>query len=183
MKLLIIRHAIAMDRSDFRAQFGGNDDLRPLTEKGIRKMKKNARGLSHLVARPDALIVSPLTRAVETAKILKLENDWPEVLEVSCESLRPEAHPSVFDQWLVDWLKEKSGESESMEIGSESDTFVAIVGHEPHLSRLVGWYLFGKPISAVQIKKGGACLLEITPGQCDGKLLWLLTPAQLRACR
>lgn len=174
MKLLIIRHAIAMDRAEFREKFGSNDDLRPLTEKGVRRMKKNAAGLSRIVKRPDALIVSPLTRAVQTAQIL--QGVWLDVHEVSCEYLRPETHPKMFDRWLVEWLKEQSYDH-------DSDVCVAVIGHEPHLSFLIGWYLFGKPVSAVQLKKGGACLLEITPGRCDGHLLWLLTPSQLRACR
>lgn len=174
MKLLIVRHAIAMDRSEFREKFGSNDDLRPLTEKGVRRMKKNAAGLALLAPRPDALIVSPLTRAVQTAQILQAV--WPDVPEVSCEYLRPEAHPKMFDRWLVGWFKERS-------YGRDSDVCVAVIGHEPLLSFLIGWYLFGKPVSAVQLKKGGACLLEITPGRRDGHWLWLLTPSQLRACR
>lgn len=66
MNLLVVRHGVAMDK----AEFVGNDDLRPLTLDGIRKMKKNARGLSHLTPRPSLLASSPLVRAQQTAEIL-----------------------------------------------------------------------------------------------------------------
>ena len=75
MKLLIIRHAIAMDREEFHKQAllsarasGGdhkketNDGLRPLTEEGTKKMRKNARGIRAIVGVPDLIASSPLRR-------------------------------------------------------------------------------------------------------------------------
>ena len=60
---------------------------------------------------------------------------------------------------------------------------VALVGHEPQLGLFVSWMLTGLQESFVQMKKGGACLLELKeqvwPGR--GRLLWSLAPAQLRA--
>jgi phosphohistidine phosphatase len=64
-----------------------------------------------------------------------------------------------------------------------TDTDVlAIVGHEPHLSMLVTWLMTGSQESRIQLKKGGACLLEFesVPRRNSGTLLWLLTPRQLR---
>ena len=63
----------------------------------------------------------------------------------------------------------------------DKDATVAIVGHEPHLSRLVAWLLTGKPSDFITMKKGGACLLEFEKGarQSGGTLAWLLRPSQL----
>ena len=60
---------------------------------------------------------------------------------------------------------------------------VAIVGHDPHLSRLVTWLISGVDSPNVVLKKGGCALLdfdhEIDAGA--GALRWLLTPSQLIA--
>src|SRR5918912_545668 len=44
MRLLVVRHAIAMDRAEF-ARSGKDDSERPLTKDGRNKMAKGARGL------------------------------------------------------------------------------------------------------------------------------------------
>ncbi len=69
MKLLVMRHAIAMDREEF-ARSGNPDDLRPLTARGARRMKRVAKGLRAQIESLDHLATSPLTRAVETAEIV-----------------------------------------------------------------------------------------------------------------
>jgi phosphohistidine phosphatase len=59
---------------------------------------------------------------------------------------------------------------------------VAVVGHEPHLGLLVGYLLSGRSVSFVDLKKGGACLLQMEdpakPG--TGCLEWLMTDRELR---
>ncbi len=75
MKLLVIRHGVAMEREEYRQQCAResaqepDDGLRPLTSAGIRKMDKNARGLAKLVNHIDVLVTSPLVRAVQTAQM------------------------------------------------------------------------------------------------------------------
>ena len=61
MKLLVIRHAIAMDAEEF-ADTGETDDRRPLTNYGAKRMRKNAKGLRTLIDRIDRFATSPLTR-------------------------------------------------------------------------------------------------------------------------
>ena len=65
MKLLIIRHAIAVSRNSADLP----DDERPLTGRGRRRFRKAADGLARIVDRPDVLLTSPLRRAVQTAEI------------------------------------------------------------------------------------------------------------------
>ena len=163
MDLLVIRHAIAVERDEW----SGNDDLRPLTNEGVSKMRKGAQGLAAQVKNVDVLATSPLVRARKTAEIVAgaLEHEG-ELEEV--DALRPGQDPGAFVEWV--------------ERHAEHDV-VAIVGHEPHLSTLVSWLLTGQSESRLDLKKGGACLVrfEHAPKAGTGQLLWLLTPNQLRA--
>src|SRR5215208_162711 len=164
MKLLVIRHAIAMDSEEF-ADTGEPDDRRPLTNYGAKRMRKNAKGMRTLVDKIDAFATSPLTRAIETAEIVS------EVFSIDQAELCAALVPGIALEEFEEWARERS------------DTDVlAIVGHEPHLSMLVTWMMTGLQESRVQVKKGGACLLEFesAPRRNSGTLLWLLTPRQLR---
>jgi phosphohistidine phosphatase len=58
---------------------------------------------------------------------------------------------------------------------------IALVGHEPVLSRLVSVLLSGDPTLPITLKKGGICCLSVEKmeyGRC-ATLEWLLAPAQL----
>ncbi|MEO5579269.1 MAG: histidine phosphatase family protein [Gemmatimonadaceae bacterium] len=164
MKLLVIRHAIAMDREEF-AKTGQPDDMRPLTRGGTAKMEANAKGLRREIGELDQLATSPLTRALQTAKIVS------DVFGIGgaevTDSLMPDAPPEDFEKWC-----DTIGQAD----------IVAIVGHEPHLSSLVTWLLTGHSESRLRIRKGGACLIEFEsqPRRDSGTLNWLSTPAQLR---
>ena len=52
---------------------------------------------------------------------------------------------------------------------------IAAVGHEPQLGLLVSWLLAGGEESFVELREGGACLLEFDalPGAGRGRLAWL----------
>lgn len=58
---------------------------------------------------------------------------------------------------------------------------IALVGHEPGLSRLISVLLSGDPTLPITLKKGGICCLstdKLEYGRC-ATLEWLLAPAQL----
>lgn len=163
MDLLVIRHAVAMERDDFAA-ISDDDDDRPLTDAGMKKMRRVAEGLRGLVARIDVLAASPLTRALQTAHIVGELYGVP--VERTVDALRPENSSESFLAWTRD---QRLGD------------VCAIVGHEPNLGQLVTWLMTGCDEPRVSFKKGGACLLSfdgrLEPG--GGTLRWLLTPAQL----
>lgn len=163
MKLLIIRHGPAGDGAAWEAE-GRDDRLRPLTPEGKKEMRRVAAGLAILVQDVPVLATSPLTRAVQTAEIVAAEYRC-EI--VPLEALAPDHDPED----AVGWLRKQ-----------QPDLTVGLVGHEPHLSTLVGYLLTGMRASFLNLKKGGACLLEMTaPLQpCAGALAWLLTPRALR---
>lgn len=163
MQLLVIRHAIAVEREDF-ARTGKDDRLRPLTDEGRKKMKQGARGLRRLAPRIDLLATSPLSRAAQTGAIL--DTVYGGLSEVEIEELTPEAAPVDF----LRWLRKQKAEC------------LAVVGHEPSISLILSWLLTGSERRIFSFRKGGACLLEFSGeiGAGTATLLWALTPAQLR---
>lgn len=163
MKLVIIRHGAAGDRDEWEAQ-GHDDRLRPLTPEGRKEMQRVAPGLARLVPTIDVLATSPLARAAETAEIVAREYAAE---TVTVEALATEHDPEE----VVRWLREQP-----------PNHTVGVVGHEPQLSMLAGYLLTGRPASFIDLKKGGACRLDL-PGASkpgDGSLEWLLTPRELR---
>ena len=164
MKLLIIRHAIAEDREEF-GKSGKPDEQRPLTRAGRRRMKEAAKGLKRAVDSIDHLATSPLVRAAQTAEIIS--DAWDIGGAEVIPALAPEARPEAFAEWCAQH--------------AEKDV-VAVVGHEPHLSSLATWLLTGQDGSRIELKKGGACLIDLGPEirSGSGTLLWLLTPRIMR---
>lgn len=165
MHLLVIRHAIAMDREEY-AKTGRPDADRPLTDTGRRRMRKNARGLQRISPHPDVIATSPWLRATDTAHVVA-ETLGVERVE-TVDAMLPDRHPRE----LADWLNEHGDVAT-----------VAVVGHEPHLGEVVTWLVGGREGSNVEFKKGGACLLRIDDraGAGSATLQWHLTPALLRA--
>jgi phosphohistidine phosphatase len=165
MDLLVVRHAIAEEREAF-AKTGKDDAERPLTADGRRKFEKGARALRRIADGVELLATSGLARADQTAEILEAAWDG-ELRTVRLRELEPEADPAALVRWLRRQRRRK---------------LVAVVGHEPHLSRFVEHALAGKASGFVELKKGGACLLDLgtSPQAGRAKLRWLLTAAQLR---
>jgi len=178
MRLLIVRHAIAEDREEF-ARREPDDSRRPLTKAGRRKMRRGAAGLRALVPRIDLLATSPFTRAAETAEIVAGAYSGLEPAAVS--ELTPDAKYKDFFAWL--------------RTQAHHDV-IAIVGHEPYLSGLASLLLSGRNDPILVLKKGAACLVKFDGGSVDevapatpdvgagkARLLWSLTPGQLRRMR
>lgn len=163
MRLLVVRHAIAEEREEF-ASTGRDDSLRPLTPDGVRKMRRGARGLHTVVPTIDAIVTSPFTRAADTAEILRAEYE--------SDAVEPNAvlEPDRPVRDVVGWMR-----------GLEAPT-TAVVGHEPQLGRLISYLIGAGDRSAVELKKGAACLLDLEgePAAGAARLIWLLPPSVLR---
>jgi phosphohistidine phosphatase len=167
MRIVLLRHAIAEDS----APSGKADRLRELTDEGRRKMRKGAEALARLVPDLALVVTSPYLRTRETAEILaKACARKPAVSEL------PELAPAGSGNTaaIVKFL-----------LSQKALSAVALVGHEPDLSLLAGYLLTGKASSFVEMRKGGACLLDfpgrIAPG--GARLVWHLPPAPLRHLR
>jgi phosphohistidine phosphatase len=163
MDLLVVRHAVAVARSGARSP--ARDAERALTAEGRRRFEKGARGLSRLVERVDLVATSPLRRAVETGALLSAACHGART--ESLEALSPDAAPEA----LLAWLRKQPRRA-----------VVAVVGHEPGLSRLVALLLAGRASPFLELRKGGACLLAVPRPPRPGRatLRWLLTGGQLR---
>lgn len=166
MKVLVIRHAIAEDRDEF-ARSGRDDELRPLTDVGRTKMRAAAEGLARLVESIDLLATSPLVRAVQTAEIVAAA--FGGIKPKTTRALEPGADDALFA-----WLAKQS-----------PSRTIALVGHEPDLSRFISRAVSGRSRSFVNMKKGAACLIEFADAPQPGgaTLRWLLEPGQLRRLR
>lgn len=164
MQLLIVRHAIAVERGDPAFPW---DDNRPLTPEGIHKFRIAARGLKELGAKPDRVIASPLLRARQTAEILR-DTVAPD-LSIDIE---PHLEPGA----------DFAATAKSLLAASEES--VAIVGHEPHVSGFTAFLLAGPRTHASLLFKKGAAALVSFPGKIQpgsGTLEWLMQPGALRA--
>ncbi len=159
MKLLILRHGIAVERGTGEYQ----DSDRPLTPKGERKMYKVARGMLRLGLSFDCILSSPYERAKRTAEIVA-EVFKKEGLLVFTDELAVGGNEAGL-------IKEiKSSYADRKEI--------LLVGHEPYLGFLVSLLVTGERNLPVILKKGSLCRLDVgalTSGQC-ATLEWLFTP-------
>jgi phosphohistidine phosphatase len=162
MKLLIVRHGQAGDRDEFAAT-GQPDELRPLTKAGAREMRDVSRALRRLVPAIDTLATSPLVRARQTADAIAREFDVP---VVETDALKPDSAFEELEAWAH---RHATGE------------VTAIVGHEPHLSGLTAWLIAPSGDARLELKKGGACLLDFDalPRRAGGTLRWLLSPGAM----
>lgn len=166
MILYIIRHAIAEPLKEGASP--ESDSQRSLTTKGRKKMRSIARGLSRLKAPIEVILTSPYVRTVETARILAKGLALGKDKIAQTEELAPAGDPGRL-------MKEITSKFGGMQT-------IALVGHEPYLSRLISVLLSGTPGLAIILKKGGVCRLSIEKleyGRC-ALLEWLMAPAQLR---
>jgi phosphohistidine phosphatase len=164
VKLLLVRHAISEDRDPARWP---DDAERPLTQRGIKRFRRAARGLGNLVPEVDRLLTSPYVRAHQTATILEDELDWP------APEIRPHLEAGAPIAGAVALLAE-CGAGET----------VAAVGHEPSMSLLASAYV-SMTAAELQLdwRRGGVALIEFdgSPAVNAGTLRWFAPPRVLRA--
>lgn len=159
--LYLVRHAIAADSGDDWP----DDTKRPLTKKGVARMREVTDGLVALDVELDVIITSPLVRARETAELLAA--GWPTrpVMGVST-ALAPGLQPAAVADMLSRHPKA---------------TGIALVGHEPGLGEFAAWLLgAAHPLA---MKKGGVIRIDvptIPPISGSGRLAWAATPKLLR---
>ena len=164
MKVLLVRHGIAEEVAAFAAT-QQHDDLRPLTIEGRRKFRRSAAGLAKVAGGIELIAHSPLVRSVETAHLL-----GKAFAGVPLQEQKLLGQSNKAGEWMK-WLA-----------GQKKVKSLAIVGHEPDLSRFIGLALVGRAKSIVQMKKGAACLVEFTEAvePSSACLRWLLAPQQSR---
>ena len=160
-RLYFLRHGIAV----LSGTPGFMGDDRPLTEEGIDKMSKAAKGIRRLAENFDVILTSPLKRAHETALIVAKEMNIDNKVEVS-----KVLSPGCKLKELMSLLSKYSDKED-----------ILLVGHEPDFSQIIAG-LAGADSSVVELKKGALCRLDIEgfeQGQ-KAKIVQLLPPKILR---
>jgi phosphohistidine phosphatase len=164
VEILLVRHAVAEEAAAAGARA---DARRRLTREGRRRMRLGAAGLRALVPAVELVASSPLVRAEETARIVAAGYGIAASARVTLPALAPGTRPAVAAAWIR--ARRAAGARGPL----------ALVGHEPHLSRLAA-HLLGARRSPFTFRKGGACLIELPPGRGTAVLRWLLGARALR---
>jgi phosphohistidine phosphatase len=162
-ELYLIRHGVAEQRGDKWP----DDAKRPLSDSGMARMRKNARGLARLGVTLDVIMTSPLTRTKQTAEIVAAAFE-PRPTIVTAESLAPDGS---YESVLSDL--EKHGRRSR----------IALVGHEPGIG-MVAARLTGSR-RPLEFKKGAICRIDLgaLPPAGPGKLRYFAPPRILRAIK
>lgn len=160
-ELYLIRHGLAAERGENYP----DDTKRPLTTRGILRLKREARALNALDVSFDVMLTSPLARTRQTAEALAavLRNPPPIV------NMAPLAPGGTHNAILEELAKQAHRRKK-----------IALVGHEPGIGELAARLLgLRKPL---ELKKGGICRIDVTalPTTGPGSLRWFLTPRILR---
>jgi len=162
----LVRHAIA----EPRGPDWPDDARRPLSPRGLQRMRQIVGGLDALGVRIDQVISSPLVRARQTAELLAAglgpTDDAARGDVVLLPELAPDVDPVVTMRAVA---------------GVATASTVALVGHEPDLGQLAAWWL-GTDRS-VPFKKGAVCCLAVRRWPArrgDATLIWLAPPTLLR---
>lgn len=162
-ELYLIRHGLAEERGEAWP----DDTKRPLTEEGMSRLRKSARGLARLGVVFDVVLTSPLVRTRQTAEILAAAfNARPPIVNV--DSLTPDGS---YQALLVD-LEKQARRSR-----------IALVGHEPGIGEIAARLAGSR--HRFSFKKGSVCRidLDLLPPAGPGTLRWFATPRMLRSIK
>lgn len=135
MRIYLVRHGDAVPEED-----AGSDRDRWLSARGREAARILGRLLREQRVEPDAIVCSPLPRAVQTAELLAASLDFLHPI-VSLRALEPAAQPRIAAQTIPT-------------LGVN----VIVVGHEPAIS-LLGAYLLGRP-SFPPFRTAQCCAIE-----------------------
>lgn len=154
MKILFVRHALAVDPVDFA---GEDDLLRPLTDEGRRKARHVFKALARFYDAPELIVSSEAVRARQTADLLAKE------FPAAKRALAPEFNPGAKHAALVRWLRRCDRKLER----------VALVGHEPDISRMLSGLVAQGHLN-IEVKK--AACIEVDANRLGRGVLTLLFP-------
>lgn len=161
MEIIFLRHGPAGDKAAW-AESGRPDSERPLTKDGREKTREAAAGLAVMIGSADLVATSPWLRARQTAELAAKALGCP---LVESDLLLPHRTGAALSEWLAD-------------LGGER---VVLVGHEPHLSRVITWLMSGGDRPLVTLKKAQALALETKrAARGTATLAWSLPPRALR---
>ena len=160
LELYLIRHGLAAERGPEYP----DDSQRPLTDRGKRSIRQEARALNTLEIAFDLIVASPLTRTRQTADLLAATLKARPPVTTS-EALAPSGSAAaVIDEILA----------------HPAHACVALVGHEPNIGELAARLIGAR--APIEFKKGAICRIDFdgSPPKARGQLRWFLPPRVLR---
>jgi phosphohistidine phosphatase len=160
-ELYLIRHGVAEKRGDKWP----DDAKRPLSEKGMARMRRAGRGLVRLGLEFDVVLTSPLVRTRQTAEIVAGSFELRPPI-VNADSLAP---GGAYAAVLADLARQARRSR------------IALVGHEPGIGELAARLAGSR--RPLRFKKGAVCRIDVEsiPPGAPGTLRWFATPRMLRA--
>jgi phosphohistidine phosphatase len=159
IELYLIRHGLAEERGDAWP----DDSKRPLSTKGVARLRRTLAALSTLGVTFDQVLTSPFVRTRQTAEILAQAGKAP---IVSTSALAPGGTAAHTIEELGRYGTRKR---------------IALIGHEPDIGELAARLLGVR--APLEFKKGGICRIDVEtlPPARGGHLRWFATPKLLRA--
>ena len=164
--IILFRHG----KSDWDADYGGDDHERPLADRGTKGARKMGRFLVTAGVMPDRAITSSALRTRQTLAVAAEHGGW------------------AGEARITEALYGARAEDVVREIRAEPDTAqsVVVVGHEPTLSNAVSLLIGGgrvemRTATMARIDVDVARWADVHPGM--GALVWMMPPGALRPNR
>jgi phosphohistidine phosphatase len=168
LELYLLRHGDAGRRTAIAV--GPDSSDLPLTIAGREEIAVLARSLKQINLKFDAIISSPLKRAIQTAKIIAKALVMEKRISIWNE-LVPEGNRSKLYSRLNQYTREST---------------ILMVGHQPYLTNIICDMIFQKRVNQVgriNLKKAGLAKIRVISlmPNTSGELRWLLTPRILKS--
>ncbi|MGA2903401.1 MAG: phosphohistidine phosphatase SixA [Candidatus Korobacteraceae bacterium] len=161
MDIYFLRHASASEAKLDSAR----DEQRPLDKLGIEQSHNVGLALAALGVAVDAIVSSPLQRAMQTATVVANEIGYEDEI-ITDAALRPEATYEQFQDLLRRYSRKEA---------------ILVVGHDPSLTEFLNQLLLGEAAThVIELKKGAIAKVEKTERE-PAVLKWYMTPKVVRA--
>jgi phosphohistidine phosphatase len=154
MILYLLRHAEA-------EVMAASDSARRLTEKGEAQAERTGKFCRKHGIVPDVILTSPVTRALQTAKLVATSLDAAELIEVPWAACGMDPFQAVEE--LETYKKFSS---------------VILVGHQPDLGALAALLIGCDNVGALHVRKSLLCAIDVSRGFRHG-VLEFFVPAKL----
>jgi len=154
VEIYFLRHGDAADKAA-----GQSDAERPLTEEGMKQARQAAEWFAKHQIEFDAIVSSPLLRAVQTAEPIA------EALNMELGSDRRLSGGQLTVEALADLVSEL-----------DRPHSLLLVGHEPDFSTIIGELIGGE----VEMKKAAIALVRCESIKAGAGTLAALVPSKLR---
>lgn len=158
MEIYLMQHGPALPKDQ--------DPEEGLNPEGKERIHASGQALKKMGVAFDAILSSPKKRSKQTAAIVAEAVGFPVEKIVETKKVKAMAPPEE----TIQALSEFSGARR-----------VLVAGHLPSVAEMASFLLTEGSKAAVQFEMGGCCLIDVDKLPThSGRLLWYLTPLQLR---